>query len=99
MATTAASIRRHPAPGRVEQTAHGLIELLGGAANIDDLTYCFTKLRLRLTDHTPVDHKALLAHPAVMGLIEDTTFQIMLGPAAVERVAHAMHHLLNATQE
>lgn len=91
---TATSSRRSPAPDRVEQTAQDLVDLLGGPANISRFTYCFTKLRLSLVDRAEADETALLADPAVMGLIEADSFQVMLGPAVVEHVAHALHGLL-----
>lgn len=91
---TATSHRREPAPGRIEQTARDLLALLGGPANIADVSYCFTKLRLTLSNRTATDDTGLLAHPAVLGLIEDTTFHVMLGPATVEPVAHALAALL-----
>lgn len=91
---TATCRRREPVPGRVEQTAGDLLGLLGGVANIEDVSYCFTKLRLTLANRADVDDTALLGHPAVLGLIDDTTFQVMLGPAPVEPVAHALDALL-----
>lgn len=87
--------RREPTPGLVQQTARDLLRLLGGPDNLENVSYCFTKLRVTLTDRTLADDVALLAHPAILGLIEDTTFQIMLGPATVEPVAHALDGLLS----
>ncbi|MGH3870167.1 MAG: PTS transporter subunit EIIB [Pseudonocardiaceae bacterium] len=91
---TATSRRREPLSGRVERTAHDLLALLGGPDNIADISYCFTKLRLSLADRDAVDDTGLLAHPAVLGLVEDTTLQVMLGPATVEPVAYALDALL-----
>lgn len=91
---TATSRRRQPAPGRLAQTARDLLALLGGPDNIAEVSYCFTKLRLTLLDRASADDTGLLAHPAVLGLIDDTTFQVMLGPATVEPVAHALDALL-----
>lgn len=91
---TAISRRRQPAPGRVTQTARDLLALLGGPDNIAEVSYCFTKLRLTLLDRSAADDTGLLAHPAVLGLIDDTTFQVILGPATVEPVAHALDALL-----
>lgn len=91
---TATSTRRDPAPGRVDQTTRELLELLGGPTNIEQFAYCFTKLRLSLVSRAAVNDAALLAHPAVMGLIEHQTYQVMLGPAVVEPVANALYALL-----
>lgn len=92
--TTTTSRRRQPAPGRLGQTARDLLTLLGGPDNITEVSYCFTKLRLTLADRAAAADTGLLAHPAVLGLIETTTFQIILGPATVEPVAHALAALL-----
>ncbi|MGH3941839.1 MAG: PTS transporter subunit EIIB [Pseudonocardiaceae bacterium] len=91
---TATSRRREPAPGRVEQTARDLLALLGGPDNIAEVSYCFTKLRLTLLNRAAADDTSLLAHPAVLGLIDDMTFQVITGPATVEPVAHALEALL-----
>jgi hypothetical protein len=67
---TATCRRRKPAPERVEQTAHDLLTLLGGPDNIAEISYCYTKLRLTLLNRAAADDTGLLAHPAVLGLIE-----------------------------
>ncbi|MGK3106120.1 PTS glucose/sucrose transporter subunit IIB [Streptomyces sp. WAC05858] len=78
------------------RTAAILRDLLGGTDNIASLTHCVTRLRLTLTDRTRVDDTALRDHPAVLGVLERDTFQIVVGPAAVAPLSAALARLLAA---
>jgi glucose-like phosphotransferase system IIB component len=78
------------------RTAAVLRDLLGGTDNIASLTHCVTRLRLTLTDTARVDDTALRDHPAVLGVLERDTFQIVVGPAAVTPLAAALARLLAA---
>lgn len=78
------------------RTAAVLRDLLGGAGNIASLAHCVTRLRLTLTDRSCVDDTALRDHPAVLGVLERDTLQIVVGPAAVARLAAALAQLLAA---
>ena len=53
---------------------------MGGAANITSVAHCMTRLRLGLEDRSLVRDDALKALPAVLGVVEDDTYQIVLGP-------------------
>uniref|UniRef100_A0AAU2V4M3 PTS transporter subunit EIIC n=1 Tax=Streptomyces sp. NBC_00003 TaxID=2903608 RepID=A0AAU2V4M3_9ACTN len=68
-------------------TAAAILPLVGGARNIDSVAHCMTRLRLGLKDRTLVQEEALKALPAVLGVVEDDTYQIVLGPGTVARVA------------
>ncbi len=50
------------------------------------VAHCMTRLRLGLRDRSLVQEEALKALPAVMGVVEDDTYQIVLGPGTVARV-------------
>lgn len=78
------------------RTAAVLRDLLGGTDNIASLTHCVTRLRLTLTDRARADDTALRDHPAVLGILERDTFQIVVGPAAVTPLAAALAQLLTA---
>ncbi|MEU9563553.1 PTS transporter subunit EIIC [Streptomyces sp. NPDC048161] len=67
-------------------TAAAILPLVGGAANVGSIAHCMTRLRLGLHDRSLVDDEALKAVPAVMGVVEDDTYQIVLGPGTVARV-------------
>ncbi|MFE3552409.1 PTS transporter subunit EIIC [Streptomyces kronopolitis] len=67
-------------------TAAALLPLVGGAGNVTSVDHCMTRLRLGIRDLTLVQDEALRALPAVLGVVEDDTYQIVLGPGTVARV-------------
>ncbi|CAM5603325.1 permease [Streptomyces spiroverticillatus] len=67
-------------------TAAAILPLVGGADNVTSVAHCMTRLRLGLRDRSLVQDDALKAVPAVMGVVEDDTYQIVLGPGTVARV-------------
>ncbi|WP_030750287.1 PTS transporter subunit EIIC [Streptomyces griseus] len=67
-------------------TAAALLPLVGGAGNVTSVAHCMTRLRLGLRDRSLVQDEALKALPSVMGVVEDDTYQIVLGPGTVARV-------------
>ena len=75
-------------------TAAAILPLVGGAANVDSIAHCMTRLRLGLRDRSLVDDEALKAVPAVMGVVEDDTYQIVLGPGTVARVTPEFERLV-----
>ncbi|WP_224283591.1 PTS transporter subunit EIIC [Streptomyces sp. LS1784] len=76
--------------------AGAILPLVGGAANIRSVAHCMTRLRLGLADRSLVDTEALRALPAVLGTVEDDTYQIVLGPAAVAGVTAQLRRLLES---
>ncbi|WP_314620230.1 PTS transporter subunit EIIC [Streptomyces stackebrandtii] len=66
--------------------AAAILPLVGGAENISSIAHCMTRLRLGLRDRSLVRDEALKALPSVMGVVEDDTYQIVLGPGTVARV-------------
>ncbi|MEU9073815.1 PTS transporter subunit EIIC [Kitasatospora sp. NPDC004745] len=75
-------------------TAAAVLPLVGGADNITSIAHCMTRLRLGLRDRSLVDRTALQAVPAVLGVVEDDTYQIVLGPGAVARITQAFERLV-----
>ncbi|MFF3643872.1 PTS transporter subunit EIIC [Streptomyces sp. NPDC002564] len=74
------------APDKNRATAAAILPLVGGAQNVTSVAHCMTRLRLGLADRSLVDDDALKALPSVMGVVEDETYQIVLGPGTVARV-------------
>ncbi|MBK6015101.1 PTS transporter subunit EIIC [Streptomyces sp. MBT53] len=66
--------------------AAALLPLVGGPANVTSVAHCMTRLRLGLADRSRVDEDGLRALPAVLGIVDDDTYQIVLGPGVVARV-------------
>lgn len=77
-------------------TAAALLPLVGGAANVTSVTHCMTRLRLGIRDRSLVQDEALKALPAVLGVVEDDTYQIVLGPGTVARVTPEFAALVEA---
>ncbi|NBE56467.1 PTS transporter subunit EIIC [Streptomyces boluensis] len=75
-------------------TAAAILPLVGGAANVDSVAHCMTRLRLGLRDRTLVQDEALKALPDVMGVVDDETYQIVLGPGKVARVTPEFEELV-----
>ncbi|MEV6649077.1 PTS transporter subunit EIIC [Streptomyces sp. NPDC051219] len=75
-------------------TAAALLPLVGGASNVTSVAHCMTRLRLGLRDRSLVQEEALRALPAVLGVVEDDTYQIVLGPGTVARVTPEFESLL-----
>ncbi|MEU9036223.1 PTS transporter subunit EIIC [Streptomyces sp. NPDC048352] len=67
-------------------TAAAILPLVGGPDNISSIAHCMTRLRIGLRDRSLVDDPALRAVPGVLGVVEDDTYQIVLGPGTVARV-------------
>ncbi|WP_426365192.1 PTS transporter subunit EIIC [Streptomyces sp. E-08] len=77
--------------------AAAILPLVGGAENIGSVAHCMTRLRLGLRDRSLVRDEALKALPAVMGVVEDDTYQIVLGPGTVARVTPEFEALVAAS--
>ncbi|MEU8764652.1 PTS transporter subunit EIIC [Streptomyces sp. NPDC048659] len=76
------------------QTARDLLPLVGGAHNVTSVANCISRLRLGIADPSRIRAQEIKDHPAVMGVVEDDTYQIVLGPAAVGQVATAFQRLV-----
>ncbi|MER7664636.1 MULTISPECIES: PTS transporter subunit EIIC [unclassified Streptomyces] len=75
-------------------TAAAILPLVGGAVNVTSVAHCMTRLRLGLRDRSLVRDEELTALPAVMGVVDDDTYQIVLGPGTVARVTPEFEALI-----
>ncbi|UOQ92887.1 PTS transporter subunit EIIC [Halobacillus shinanisalinarum] len=64
-----------------------IAEHLGRKENVASFANCITRLRVNVKDHSKVDKKQIEQLDGVMGVIEDQTIQIVLGPGKVSKVA------------
>ncbi|GAU64798.1 N-acetylmuramic acid-specific phosphotransferase system enzyme IIBC component [Streptomyces sp. NBRC 110611] len=78
--------------------AAAILPLVGGAENITAIAHCMTRLRLGLQDRSLVQGEALKGLSAVMGVVEDDTYQIVLGPGTVAQVTPQLEHLVAQTR-
>ncbi|WP_372343731.1 PTS transporter subunit EIIC [Streptomyces sp. KL116D] len=83
------------AENKNRDVAASILPLIGGATNVTSVAHCMTRLRLGLADRSLVQDEALKALPDVMGVVEDDTYQIVLGPGKVARVTPEFEELVN----
>ncbi|MGE8079175.1 PTS transporter subunit EIIC [Peribacillus loiseleuriae] len=76
-----------------ERLAKEIIEKVGGASNISQVAHCMTRLRLQMKDTSKANIAEIKAIEGVMGVIEDDTLQIVIGPGLVNKVALEMNTL------
>jgi sucrose PTS system EIIBCA or EIIBC component len=79
--------------------AEKILEQLGGAANISAYTHCMTRLRVTPIDATIVNKAAIKKIEGVLGLVEEETLQIILGPGVVNRVTEEFGRIIDGSQE
>ncbi|MBM5608436.1 PTS transporter subunit EIIC [Listeria ivanovii] len=63
---------------------------VGGMGNVSRIAHCMTRVRLGIIDSNLVDIAELKKVPGVIGVVEDDTLQIIVGPGVVNKVAAAM---------
>lgn len=71
-----------------------IVSHCGGLKNIAQVTNCMTRVRIALADWTQVDMAALKSVEGVLGIVEDETLQIIVGPGKSTKVAAVIHALL-----
>ncbi|MDO3411971.1 PTS transporter subunit EIIC [Saccharibacillus sp. CPCC 101409] len=70
-----------------KELAQGILDHIGGIDNVKTVTHCMTRVRLTLRDDAAADLEGLKRVPGVMGVIEDSTLQVVVGPGTVNKVA------------
>jgi PTS system sucrose-specific IIC component len=80
-------------------TAAALLPLVGGPANVTSVAHCMTRLRLGLADRSLVDEDALRALPEVLGVVDDDTYQIVLGPGKAAQVTAEFEALVRTSTD
>lgn len=76
--------------------AEKILEQLGGPANIGNYTHCMTRLRVTPNDESKVNKAAIKKIDGVLGVVEEETLQIILGPGKVNRVTEEFGKLVDA---
>jgi sucrose PTS system EIIBCA or EIIBC component len=82
--------------GENKVLAEQILEQLGGTANIVNYTHCMTRLRVTPKDESLVNNAAIKKIDGVLGLVEEETLQIILGPGKVNRVTEEFGKLIDA---
>lgn len=78
---------------REQQIAISILQYVGGKENITRVAHCMTRVRVSLRDPGKANMDALTQIEGVMGVIEDETLQIVVGPGVVNKVAAALCEL------
>ncbi|MBT2693600.1 PTS transporter subunit EIIC [Bacillus sp. ISL-55] len=80
-----------------ERLAREILEQLGGANNIADVASCMTRLRVKPADYSKVDIAGIKKIDGVLGVVEEETLQIILGPGIVTKVANEVSEITGKT--
>lgn len=73
-----------------DQLGKDIFQHVGGKENVSKLIHCMTRVRLTLKDESKADLEELEALPGVLGVVEDETLQVVVGPGKVNKVAQSM---------
>ena len=69
-----------------QELSRKILELVGGKENVTSATSCMTRLRITLKDASKVNMTALKNTEGVLGVVEDVTLQVVLGPGKARKV-------------
>lgn len=70
--------------------ANGIYKNIGGQENVEKIIHCMTRVRITIKDYSQVDIDSLKAVNGVLGVIEDDSLQVVVGPGTVNKVANEM---------
>ena len=76
------------------QVANAIVGHCGGLANFLHVTNCMTRVRMTISDQTRVNIAALKSIEGVIGVVEDDTLQVIVGPGKSSKVANVINDLL-----
>ncbi|MGF7050267.1 PTS system sucrose-specific IIC component [Paenibacillus sp. DS2015] len=79
---------------KYEGMAQSILNSIGGSGNIEEFTNCMTRLRISIKDHGQIDEVGLKKVDGVLGVVDDETYQIILGPGVVNKVAEEFGKLI-----
>jgi len=67
--------------------ANKIVEHVGGKSNIISATNCMTRIRMTIKDRSKVNIEALKIEEGVLGIVEEDTLQVVVGPGKAKKVA------------
>ncbi|PPF45315.1 PTS beta-glucoside transporter subunit EIIBCA [Pseudoclavibacter sp. AY1F1] len=79
-----------------DELAGELLRLLGGPGNVAGVENCMTRMRVSPVDRDLIDETAIKSLPGVLGVVDDDTYQVVLGPGKVTKVTDAFRQQLGA---
>lgn len=75
---------------KIARIAKEIYENFGGEQNVRKVIHCMTRVRMTIIDNSKVNLVGLKAIDGVMGIVEDDTLQVVVGPGTVNKVAKKM---------
>ena len=78
------------AEDKYTRIANAIYAHVGGPQNIEKLSHCMTRVRMTIRDYSLVDMDGLKAIDGVMGVVQEDTLQVIVGPGTVDKVADVM---------
>ncbi len=76
-----------------------ILNLCGGKENIQTITNCMTRLRIKLKDNAKADFQGIKNTQGVLGLVEGVTTQIIVGPGKAKKLCDTMVEEFNLTRD
>ena len=70
--------------------AQQIFKNVGGINNVETVNHCMTRVRMTIRDENLVDEAALKQISGVLGIVNDTQLQVIIGPGKVNKVADEM---------
>ncbi|MDK1728560.1 glucose PTS transporter subunit IIA [Dellaglioa algida] len=67
-----------------------IFDKVGGSGNVEKLIHCMTRVRMTIRDYSKVDIDGLKKIEGVLGVVEEETLQVVIGPGKVNKVAQTM---------
>ncbi|GGE73053.1 PTS transporter subunit EIIC [Priestia taiwanensis] len=83
---------------KYQKMASEIIEAIGGSENISTFTNCMTRLRVTPIHKHLINEEAVKKIHGVLGVVDDETYQIILGPGVVTKVAEEIPNLLSESK-
>ncbi len=75
----------------------GIMDHTGGKDNIKRVAHCMTRIRMEVHDYEQINLAELKKVEGVMGVVEDETLQVIVGPGTVNKVAEQLCNITGLT--
>ncbi len=81
------------------QLSKEILKHVGGKDNVGSATNCMTRLRLEIIDTSKINLAALKKTEGVMGVVEDDTLQVVVGPGKAKKLLDAFLPLIGTKND
>ncbi|WP_088012634.1 PTS transporter subunit EIIC [Gottfriedia acidiceleris] len=82
---------------KYQRLASEIADAIGGTGNVVSYTNCMTRLRVNVADRSLINEDQVKKINGVLGTVDDETYQIILGPGTVTKVAEQFGLLGNGS--